>query len=109
MARRPTTKQRGYGGSWRRFSLAVRRAHPYCAECGATSDLTVDHLDERDDSTSIRSTALDRVRVLCRACNSRRQATRNAARGVGRKPTRTRGGSGRSVATRGVLADPSVF
>lgn len=107
--RKLTTKQRGYGNRWRRLSEQVRRASPVCSECGATTDLTLDHLDERDDPTAYRSTALSRLRVLCRPCNSRRQAIRNAARGVGGYGARRRKTEGRMSADArregGVLAD----
>lgn len=50
--------------TWKRISRAARAASPLCALCGATDDLTADH---------VRRGSLARgVRVLCRPCNSRR-------------------------------------
>lgn len=107
--RKLTTKQRGYGNRWRRLSEQARRAQPWCSICGATEDLTLDHLDERDDPTAYRSSALARLRVLCRSCNSRRQARRNAARGIGgwrRSGAKREGRSGSEARrARGVLSD----
>jgi 5-methylcytosine-specific restriction endonuclease McrA len=43
-------------------------AHPYCADCGATEDLTVDHL------IPLAHGGGEERRVLCRSCNSRHGA-----------------------------------
>ena len=58
---------RGYTRTWQKRAAKVTRAQPACAVCGATSDLTVDHVvpkatggnDDRDN-----------LRTLCRRCNS---------------------------------------
>ena len=56
-ARRPW-----YSTEWRRLSKAARQSQPWCTQCGATDDLTVDHVVPR---------SLDGwVVVLCRSCNS---------------------------------------
>jgi 5-methylcytosine-specific restriction endonuclease McrA len=52
--------QRGYGAAWQALSRAQRRAVPYCARCGATDDLTADHIVSGDPS---------RLQTLCRSCN----------------------------------------
>jgi 5-methylcytosine-specific restriction protein A len=65
---RPTREERGYDRAWRRIAARTIAAHPYCAQCGATEDLTCDHLVPR----SLGGTAADGVRVLCRRCNGRR-------------------------------------
>lgn len=58
---RPSKHERGYGNEWARMSKAVRAAQPWCARCGTTSDLTVDH---------VKPGSLERgVRVLCRRCH----------------------------------------
>jgi len=112
--RRPSTKQQGYGGGWDALSRRLRAAHVarYGWTCPGhdvpahpSTDLVVDHLDERTDPTAPRSRALDRLRVLCRGCNSRRQAQYNAAHGIGGR-RRTIPRANRKNATRewGVLA-----
>jgi 5-methylcytosine-specific restriction protein A len=65
---RPSADERGYDRRWRTIAKRTIAAHPYCAQCGATEDLTCDHLVPR----SMGGTAADGVRVLCRSCNGRR-------------------------------------
>ncbi len=38
---------RGYDYRWRKLSKQLREIHPFCKQCGATKDLTVDHIDQR--------------------------------------------------------------
>lgn len=105
MPRRPGTTARGYGGRWAKLSRAMRARHPYCSLCGRTDDLTVDHLDERDSPTAIRSTAPDRLRVLCRPCNTRRQNAANELRGIVSDTRTLRVDRPRTSRPRGALAD----
>lgn len=42
--RRGTAAERGYYKAWRRLVAHAIHIHPYCAECGATVDLTGDHI-----------------------------------------------------------------
>ena len=63
--RRPSPAQRGYDAAWRKLSTLARSVQPWCSDCGATSDLTADHLTWPAKS-------LADVDVVCRACNSRR-------------------------------------
>lgn len=58
---------RGYDRRWQAISRWVRAMSPVCANCGATSDLTVDHLRPGKVVES-----LDDVQVLCRRCNARK-------------------------------------
>lgn len=51
-----------YGGTWRATSKRARKAVPFCAICGTTADLTLDH---------------EHGQVECRVCNSRHR--RNAS------------------------------
>lgn len=44
-----------YAGAWRATSRRARKAIPYCARCGTTADLTLDH---------------ETGQVECRSCNS---------------------------------------
>ena len=53
-----------------RLSAAAIQAQPWCSACGATTDLTADHLDPLSKG-GVAVTLAD-VRVLCRSCNSRR-------------------------------------
>lgn len=66
---RPKTAARGYGSRWRRLAKQAKERWPYCCECGATNDLTVDHLLPGKEAWT-----LDDVQVLCRGCNSRKGA-----------------------------------
>ena len=57
--------------AWRRASKQAREAQPFCLICGATSDLTADHVvpvakggDHVPDQNGII--------VLCRRCNGRK-------------------------------------
>ena len=68
---RPSPSARGYDRAWRRLSRYVRALSPVCADCGATDDLTADHLRWP-------ATGPGDVEVVCRACNSRRGARRVA-------------------------------
>lgn len=67
--RRPSPSRRGYGRAWARLSRYVRALSPVCVDCGATDNLTADHL--RWPATGPAD-----VEVVCRACNSRRGARR---------------------------------
>lgn len=66
---RPTPTQRGYDYAWRKLSRLARQLQPWCTDCGATTDLTADHL--RWPALNLAD-----VDVVCRACNSRRGARR---------------------------------
>jgi 5-methylcytosine-specific restriction endonuclease McrA len=79
-----TTAQRGYGAAHQRRSRHARALHPFCAECGATEDLTADHVEPLANGGH----PLGELRVLCRSCNGRRGAP---PRGEGRH----RGAEGR--------------
>lgn len=66
--RRPR-KQRGYTEQWLRMVKQAILRHPYCAECGATEDLTGDHIVPLSKGGT---NTPSNVRVLCRRCNSSR-------------------------------------
>lgn len=51
---------------WRRLRREQVAAVPYCEQCGAVTDLTVDHVMPRSLAAG--------VRTLCRSCNSRKGA-----------------------------------
>ena len=52
----------------RQAAAAIVRLSPVCEDCGATSDLTSDHVV----ALARGGTNAGRQRVLCRSCNSRR-------------------------------------
>jgi 5-methylcytosine-specific restriction endonuclease McrA len=51
-------------------ALAIQ-AQPYCSDCGATADLTGDHITPRSRGGLNTPT---NIRVLCRSCNSSKGA-----------------------------------
>lgn len=75
--------RRGYDAAWQRLSTRARRLQPWCSDCGAVDDLTVDHSkDAWEARGSGREITLDMVTVVCRPCNSRR----GQARDLGTRP-----------------------
>ena len=64
------TTARGLGAAWQRLARQVIREQPWCYWCGATSDLTADHLVPRSQGgNNVRSNIV----TACRTCNSRRR------------------------------------
>ena len=61
-------KPNPYGSEHQRRSRLLRALHPWCEECGATEDLTADHIVPLARGGD----PLGKLRVLCRSCNSRR-------------------------------------
>lgn len=59
----------GYDYQWQKAVRAAITAHPWCSRCGATTDLTGDHITPK--SRGGQPTA-DNIQVLCRPCNSRK-------------------------------------
>ena len=57
---RGTPTQQGYGPAWQRFSKRLRQEHPWCLNCGASQNLTVDHVVPRSSAGGFR--------VLCCCC-----------------------------------------
>lgn len=53
-----------YDAAWNRLSKQARTEQPWCTRCGATDDLTVDHV--------LPGSTAGGVMVLCRSCNSRK-------------------------------------
>jgi len=51
-----------YAGAWQKLAKEAIQKQPWCTYCGATTDLTVDHVTPRS--------LVDGVQVLCRSCNS---------------------------------------
>jgi 5-methylcytosine-specific restriction enzyme A len=64
--RRGSTAQRGYDRAWQELRKVQLARQPYCAECGATDDLTVDHVLPL--ARAGRS-ELSNLQTLCRRCN----------------------------------------
>lgn len=57
---------RMYGRRWQQLSLFKRANQRWCEECGATEDLTTDHV--------VAGSLAGGVQVLCRRCNSRKSS-----------------------------------
>lgn len=83
---KPSATSRGYDYRWQQLSKRVRRASPFCEQCGNTADLTADHVIPKTEAPELRLEPLN-VRVLCRKCNgdrgdkctdAERQAVRDA-------------------------------
>lgn len=53
-----------YKGNWQKLSREARQAQPWCTYCGATTDLTLDHVTPRS--------TVDGLVVACRSCNARK-------------------------------------
>jgi len=66
---RGTPTERGYTYAWSRIVADAIARQPWCSFCGATDDLTGDHLVPLSRGGS---NDRDNCRVLCRSCNSRR-------------------------------------
>ncbi len=66
---RGTRSQRGYTNDWWRTVQRAIAEQPYCTLCGATTDLTGDHIVPLSRGGSNHPS---NVRVLCRSCNSAR-------------------------------------
>lgn len=62
---KPSATKRGYDEAWSKLSKRARELQPWCSSCGATEDLTGDHL--RWPAKTLRD-----VDVLCRGCNARK-------------------------------------
>jgi 5-methylcytosine-specific restriction endonuclease McrA len=95
------SKPNPYGAERQRRSRLLHAAHPWCEECGATTDLTADHIVPLASGGD----PLGKLRVLCRSCNSRRGGNASGPRpndalreseGTRRMPVR-REGEGASV------------
>ena len=67
------------GPAWVRLSAEVlERDGHQCVKCGATADLTVDHIVplaamDEDDRESGLDRDPDNLQTLCRSCNGRKQ------------------------------------
>lgn len=93
---------------WKNTSRRARAAQPWCLDCGATTDLTVDHIvpfRERPDLAY----AQDNLTVRCRSHNSSKGGTMPAPDVVAAVEAavaakRTRRAQGRGTAT---VADPT--
>lgn len=67
---RGTTAARGYDAAWRQVAASVIRAEPWCCACGATEDLTCDHIVPLSQGGA--RLERDNLRVLCRRCHGQR-------------------------------------
>jgi 5-methylcytosine-specific restriction protein A len=69
--RRRSRQARGYTDAWLVMVKQAIRAHPYCAECGTSGDLTGDHIVPLSKGGA---NTPSNIQVLCRRCNSRKKA-----------------------------------
>lgn len=76
VAQRGTRAQRGYGYRWVKARNAAVKASPICEDCGATEDLTGEHIIPRKEGGGVQEI----IPVLCRRCNSRRGGKMKATR-----------------------------
>jgi 5-methylcytosine-specific restriction endonuclease McrA len=67
---RSSPSRRGYDAAWARLSKRARELQPFCSWCGATEDLTCDHVRPVSRGGKTKRVTLADVQVLCRACNS---------------------------------------
>lgn len=67
---RPSRSDKGYDYKWRKLSKQLRAIHPWCKQCGATKDLTVDHIIPLVDLDPSLRYEISNLQVLCRKCNS---------------------------------------
>lgn len=82
---RTSARTRGYNASWDRLSKRARRMQPFCTDCGATTDLQLDHSPqawERHDAGLPIRPGID-AEVCCGPCNR----ARGAGRTRGNTPT----------------------
>jgi 5-methylcytosine-specific restriction endonuclease McrA len=56
--------------AWRRAAAAQVRREPWCASCGATTDLTADHVT----AIAAGGHPFGPLATLCRSCNGRKGA-----------------------------------
>jgi 5-methylcytosine-specific restriction protein A len=69
--RGPRTMKGRYDGGWVKLVARAKKEHPWCVVCGATEDLTGDHIVPlRAGGRNVRSN----VQVLCRTHNSSKGA-----------------------------------
>jgi 5-methylcytosine-specific restriction endonuclease McrA len=70
--RRGSSTRRGYDTHWQALARRALTLHPVCSThgCGATHDMTVDHINPATRGQG--GLTLADVQVLCRSCNSRK-------------------------------------
>ena len=71
-----TTSQRGYGTDHQRLSKLAITQHPWCTDCGKTSDLTGDHIVPTSKGGL---NVLSNYAVRCRGCNTARRNREGAS------------------------------
>ena len=97
-ARRGSASSRGYDAAWARLSARARRLQPFCTDCGATENLTVDHTPEAwQRKAQGKAIRLCDVAVVCGPCNT----CRGPARGRAARTDHAGGGSTNIAGTHG--------
>jgi 5-methylcytosine-specific restriction enzyme A len=67
---RGSAHARGYTKTHQRLAARAFAAHPFCADCGATTDLCADHIVPLSAGGT---NSLDNYEVRCRSCNTSRR------------------------------------
>ena len=68
--KRGKTRARGYDSEHKRLAKLAIAQHPYCVDCGATTNLCADHIIPRSrGGLNVRSN----YAVRCRSCNTARR------------------------------------
>ncbi len=67
--RRPSTKARGYSGTWRRIRLMVLARDPVCRMCDRAPSLHADHIIAHVPGESH---DLDNLQGLCASCHAKK-------------------------------------
>lgn len=70
-AARGTRQTRGYDAAWYRLVARKKRETPFCVLCGATEDLTGDHIVPLSRGGQ---SVYENIRILCRPHNSSKGA-----------------------------------
>ena len=85
-----TTSQRGYGTDHQRLSKLAIAQHPWCTDCGKTTDLTGDHIVPTSKGGL---NVLSNYAVRCRGCNTaaKKRECVTVMRGIGITLSNTRG------------------
>ena len=77
----PSKGTRDYDTAWKKLSAKARRLQPWCSDCGATEDLTCDHLPSAwERKAAGKAIRLSDVDVLCNPCNAAKGSSRPGSR-----------------------------
>lgn len=100
-AKKLTPERRGYDAAWRRLSRKARKLQPFCSDCGATTDLQLDHTPETWERYRARKpiTLAHTGGVVCSSCNRQRGDARTPGGGRSTGPEVHSGVQGQTTIT----------